>query len=899
MTVETKTGGKKEFCSRVAGWMYALEQFKTTDVTLTLCSDWNGRLGAFEYGEEGSYSGALALLGDYTNNFTIDLNGYTINRKTTDPAKQQYVFYMDCTGSLTIIDSSEAQTGTITGGNNTGDGGAFYVDYGTLKIKGGNITGNSATYGGAIYINDYNDAAVYILGGKIYGNTAEEGGAIYANNGYLYVDGGEITGNTATKYGGGIYWDSYNEAYLTGGKIYGNTATEIGGGFYIESFSSVYFGGDIQILENTKGNVYVYDSSSSKIYNACGQGDRPNEPLRDGAYIGISSSRINDLLSGKDSKFDEKDFEYFHSDSSSYFIRAVYDPDSTTHTYELYINDWAHKDARYPKIKSVSVKNTELIESAELDYNTQTLTLTADNTKKNYFERISLYNLIDCTYDKDIYSLYGIGELRDLREVQKYKILSDNGTYVLCTVKVVPSGGEWADEQDDGAIPYAMTVTHGNTTKKFDNADEGWAYAVSQTGHVTVTLFEHWVATNGNFTGSGTEDGYLYMDNKNLDITIDLNGYTIDRGLKSAISDGQVFRIDNGKLTITDSIGTGKITGGNTTGYGGAFWVEYGTLRIKGGEIKDNKAEYGGAIYCNDLDDAFIYIEGGKFIGNKATEDGGAIYMYDGYLDMTGGEISGNTAKNGAGIYWESDNNAYLTGGKIINNNATVSGGVYVETDGNVYVGGDVTITGNGNGNLYLYNGACISNACGQDGAPNNPLSESARIGISANEKEELISKKKSMFNEADFDVMFSDSRAYFIRSTYDASDEGHEHKLYINSWGHEDSRYPRVKTVSVKNSDIVEDATIDYDEQIITLKVSVGNKDALKSVALNNLISYTCDKDIYYIDGADKNRDLTTVQKYKTISDNGTYVMVIVDVEWICSEHTDADNDGVCDDCR
>ena len=34
-------------------------------------------------------------------------------------------------------------------------------------------------------------------------------------------------------------------------------------------------------------------------------------------------------------------------------------------------------------------------------------------------------------------------------------------------------------------------------------------------------------------------------------------------------------------------------------------------------------------------------------------------------------------------------------------------------------------------------------------------------------------------------------------------------------------------------------------------------------------------------------------------MSDNGTYVMVIVQVEWICSEHTDADNDGVCDDCK
>ena len=118
---------------------------------------------------------------------------------------------------------------------------------------------------------------------------------------------------------------------------------------------------------------------------------------------------------------------------------------------------------------------------------------------------------------------------------------------------------------------------------------------------------------------------------------------------------------------------------------------------------------------------------------------------------------------------------------------------------------GNLTITGNGNGNLYLYNGAGIRNACGQvAGVPNKPLSEAARIGISANEKEEIISEDDSMFGEADFDVIFSDSNGYFIRSVYDAEDEGHEHKLYINSWGHEDARYPRVKTVSVKNSDII-----------------------------------------------------------------------------------------------
>ena len=917
MTLETKESGKLNFGSLRRGWEYAIEQAENTDVIVTLHTDWRSAAGNYSYNEKSTLGGGLYIPRSCKKNITIDLNGYTIDRNLESQnvylLHKGFVFYVDCAGSLTITDSSEAQTGTITGGKNAwlwgplearlnGCGGAFYVDYGTLKIKGGNITGNTATYGGAIYINDKDDAFVYISGGKIYGNTAEEGGAIYANNGYLYVDGGEITGNTATKYGGGIYWDSYNKVYLSGGKIYGNTATEIGGGIYAELCSQLFFGGDIQVIENANGNVYLKDDEGNRtgINNCCGQYGSPNKPLREGARIGILSSMENDMVSSGGSYFNERDFTYFFSDHSGYYIRSKYNPNVKSHKYVFEFTPWGDKNARYPRVKSVSVKNSELIENAELDYDTQTITITARNTKKNYFERISLYNLIDCTYDKDIYYLYDMGKLRDLREVQEYMIMSDNGTYVLCTVKVVPSGGAWADEQEDGAIPYAMTVSHEETKKEFIDPDEGWAYAVSQTVPVTITLFEHWVATNGEFTGSGTEDGCLYMDDKKLDITIDLNGYTIDRGLKAAVSDGQVFKIDDGTLTIKDSIGTGKITGGNTKGYGGAFLVEYGTLRIQGGEIKDNHAEYGGAIYCNDLDDAFIYIEGGKFVGNTASEDGGAIYMYDGYLEITDGEISGNTAKNGAGIYWESDNAAFLIGGKIINNNATVNGGVYVETDGDVYVGGDVTITGNGNGNLYLYNGAGIRNACGQvAGVPNKPLSEAARIGISANEKEEIISEDDSMFGEADFDVIFSDSNGYFIRSVYDAEDEGHEHKLYINSWGHEDARYPRVKTVSVKNSDMIESATIDYDEQIITLKVSANNKEALRSAALTNLISYTCDKDIYSIYGADEARDLTKAQEYKIISDNGTYVMVIVQVEWICSEHTDADNDGICDDCR
>ena len=274
--------------------------------------------------------------------------------------------------------------------------------------------------------------------------------------------------------------------------------------------------------------------------------------------------------------------------------------------------------------------------------------------------------------------------------------------------------------------------------------------------------------------------------------------------------------------------------------------------------------------------------------------------MYNGYLEISGGEISGNTAEKGAGIYWESRNKAYLTGGSIINNTTTEGngGGVYVADYGKVYVGGDIRITDNGNGNLYLDDN-CIYHACGQDGVPNQPLTSNARIGISASDVEELISADGSGFREGDFRQMYSDSNQYFIRSVYDAEDEDHVYKLYINSWGHKDARYPRVKTVSVRNQDMLQDAILDYDKQIITLKVFKDNQEALKSAKLGSLISYTCDKDIYTIYGADEARDLTKAQEYKIISDNGTYVMLITQVEWVCREHKDEDGDCICDVCN
>ena len=934
-TVTVEGGEYREFNNMKECWLYALEQAETNDVTLTLLADWLAHNEDFDYGDDGSHSGGLYVPRNCKKNITIDLNGYTIDRGITNPGewKGQSVFYVDCEGSLTITDSSEAQTGTITGGHNEagyafmdpeyrmrGCGGAFYVYYGTLYIKGGNITGNSAVYGGAIYCDDWNDAAVYIQGGKIYDNFAwRGGGAIYVNNGYLYVEDGEITGNTSDEYGGGIYWNSLNEAYLTGGKIYGNTATEKGGGIYVDGYKEMYFGGDIQIKDNTNGNVYEDDLT---IYNCCGQEGSPNNPLRDGAYIGISSSEINERLTAYTSGFNVGDFEYFHSDSSSYFIRSVYDTSGITHTYQLYINEWAHEDARYPRVKSVSVKDSELLKDVIFDYDAQIITLVADNTKKDFFKYSVLDNLIHLTYDKDIYYLDDVDAIYDLRNTTKYKIMSDNGTYVMCTVNVVPEGGEWASEQEPYE-PYNMFVSHGETGIGFTDFGEGWVYAVDQsrTRPVTIKLYEDWIANGTGFEYSDyTDDGRLYLDdglyidNHDMNLTIDLNGHTISRNLTSATSDGHVLYMNvEGSVTITDSSDskTGTITGGNTTGDGGAIYVDYGKLYINGGNIVNNHAEEeGGAIYCDDLDDAYVFINGGKISDNTAGVDGGAIFVYNGYLYMDGGELSGNTAQRGGAVFWESRNSAYFTGGKITGNAASgYGGGAFIGDYGTIYLGGDIVIDGNtANSAMEAYNmfaeyGVNLNNARGQvEGVPNKPLTADAKIGVSINNSGtgvyRCLSEDGSMFNQSDYRCFYSDISSYYIRAQYNPSDEDHMYRMYLTTATRYDAKFPEIEAVAVKNSELLQSAVIDTETQIITLTAYENKRDTLKNIDLDSLISCSFSEDV-------SSTTMTTLQDFtspvecRIMSDNGIYVTCIVMVEWVCSEHTDVDKDAVCDVCK
>ncbi len=182
----------------------------------------------------------------------------------------------------------------ITGNKNSG---VYVNERATFMMNGGEISGNTASYGGGVYIN--RGGAIFTMnGGEIYGNTAGEGGGVYIRRGEVpkregifIMNGGTISGNTARN-GGGVYvYGGYTPDgtfTMNGGEISGNTAFYDGGGVYVYGTFTMNKG---EISGNTAsrngGGVYGngrFTKKSGTIYGYT-EGDNKSNVVKDGSGI--------------------------------------------------------------------------------------------------------------------------------------------------------------------------------------------------------------------------------------------------------------------------------------------------------------------------------------------------------------------------------------------------------------------------------------------------------------------------------------------------------------------------------------------------------------------------------------------------------------------------------------
>ena len=287
----------------------------------------------------------------------------------------------------------------------------------------------------------------------------------------------------------------------------------------------------------------------------------------------------------------------------------------------------------------------------------------------------------------------GYEDVKEIQEIGEYNlVISGIGTYAgshVITVSVVSLGNSWTDLQE----------------------------ALNEKDHVCLTQ---------DYNAEDT-DAVLSV---NRSVVLDLNGYSINRGLKESVAEGNVITIGvNGDLTIMDSSDkkNGCITGGKNKGNGGGI-INKGSLIIESGIISGNVSEAvgsnvygtGGGVYNEGYRSSFC-MKGGVIMDNVARGGGAGIHVKNAKLfRITGGEITGNTTPTKGGGVRVSDTEGSISNCTIAKNSTTdvkdaKGGGVYVE--GKTLTLSDCMITGNsanveGGAIFIIKSGKVIANNC-------------------------------------------------------------------------------------------------------------------------------------------------------------------------------------------
>ncbi len=176
----------RAFMKRVSTWseLYAALQ---NGGGIRLTSD-------VEYGTGGGANASAKLQVPSGVTAVLDLAGHKVDRHAGDTAEADANVITVYGGNLTLDDSSSGKTGTLTGGNVTGNGGGVYILDGTFTMNGGTISGNTSTDGGGGVC--VGSGAFTMNGGTISGNTSTDGGGVVVV-GTVTMNGGGGSGKTS------------------------------------------------------------------------------------------------------------------------------------------------------------------------------------------------------------------------------------------------------------------------------------------------------------------------------------------------------------------------------------------------------------------------------------------------------------------------------------------------------------------------------------------------------------------------------------------------------------------------------------------------------------------------------------------------------------------------------
>jgi len=591
---------------------------------------------------------SMTVSADSKGLFTLPSNARLIFKDIiVDGDKENYISNIEPLvriegGTLTMED------GAILRNNRATDGGAVYINNGTLTMNiGGEITANTATTrGGGVYVNG---GTFTMNNGKIYENKSTSTSSSYGGGGVcVYIGGtfnmfnGEITNNTARN-GGGVY--SYWTSNMIGGKISENEATTNGGGVYIYSSSSSIFtmsSGEINGNSATSGGG-VYNDGTFKMTDGEVTGNIATNG--GGVYNSneIASSYSFTMTGGEIS-----------GNTAATNGGGVYNDGIFTVGGSSLVKDNIKSDSSLNNVYIVGYKFLTLGTGSNAPASSMEIFINAagiggivvlngaKNTDVQYFETDDPSKEVGFHTDGHLYidNLTLETEQVDFyTQVAAYAGADDDVLIILAGDLILP-------------IPVVVPANAAGKTLTVKGN------AASRT------------LTRGFSDTESTSGLFIVGSNAKLifeDIIVD--------GNKTVYSSNTtpLVRITSGALTM----GNNAVLQNNRSSSGGAVSVSGGTFTMDNGEISNNTATSSGGgvqVVSGTFNMSGGTIGGDSTKANTASSGGGV--NVGGTFNMTGGKISGNTATNGGGVYNSSSSSKFnMSAGEISGNTATTNGG--------------------------------------------------------------------------------------------------------------------------------------------------------------------------------------------------------------------------------
>ena len=657
-----------------------------------------------EYTKQGRYVAYVYLTGNVSANLTVApkhilylcLNGYSFTcadpsqpaiTLTGEDGKPAELDLCDCVG-----------TGTL-GGSNASGGSIRIGAYANATLYSGTLTGNNVSGdGGAVSVTGGN-CSFTMYGGAITGNSASAGGGIHATSGSVTINGGVISNNRATNNGGGIYASSGAKFHLNGGEIQNNVATEAGGGVYCSNLYS----------QNT-GRCEFYGGTISG--NTAKQGGGAYVRV---CYIGYRNCRITDNTAAEAGgglylfPFASEKRIYMGNVYGSSGTIAPYIYDNTVNSAQnnLYLSD----------------PDTQIVFTARINTD-------ADAKLGVYFTGITQNGasvlLNSLLIEKDFQAKMYLDRIFcDNPEYGHLEMQNDNGYYNLylintaSAVKVTfdPNGGTLSAGEESKLVqpdsPYGSLPTPTRADYRFDGwfTEKDGGTKVEETtimsSRAAHTLYAHWTflhkhcicggdVTAGDHTShsdvtyqkwDGKSSSISYTNNvahvyltENAQISDSIfvqNGKTLylclngkEYAKPSDVSTQRKFIVTGGgHLILCDCVGTGSINCGKSDGGGGCVYLNSSTMDMYGGKFTGSSAALGGAIAVVH---STLNLYGGEISGNTASEKGGAVYVESGTVNISGKPVvKDNTVSS-------QPNNIYLPTGKAVSITGSMADGAEV-----------------------------------------------------------------------------------------------------------------------------------------------------------------------------------------------------------------------------